>query len=133
MLISKPVQLDALHPHLLKVVQRAIKTLPFDVLVIETARSAAQQKKNLANGKSQTAHSRHVVANNKCGKACAIDMAPVINGGKVILWKRLDLFQQINKAMMKAAADLKIPVEWGGNWKTFKDMDHWQLPWRTYP
>jgi peptidoglycan L-alanyl-D-glutamate endopeptidase CwlK len=35
---------------------------------------------------------------------------------------------------MKAAAKAeKVPVEWGGDWTTFKDGPHYQLPWKSYP
>lgn len=124
---------SALHPVLLQVFDEFIKTTKLDIFVVETFRSATKQKANLASGASTTEHSRHVKANNKSGYACAIDMTPCSADGKTIFWKRLDLFQQINREMMAAAARLKITIEWGGNWKKFKDMDHWQLPWKTYP
>jgi peptidoglycan L-alanyl-D-glutamate endopeptidase CwlK len=101
--------------------------------VVESARSEAKQAKNLTSGASMTAHSRHVRSNNQNKMACAIDMAPCDVNGKVIFWKRLDLFQQMNKEMQAAASRLGLVVEWGGNWKTFKDLDHWQLNWKDYP
>jgi len=125
-------KLSTTHPDLQKVFRAACSKLPFDVQVVETDRSAQQAAANLKSGKSQTTRSRHVKSNNECKMACAIDAAPRLANG-TIPWKRLDLFQAINKAMMDAAAELKIPIEWGGNWKTFKDMDHWQLPWKQYP
>ena len=36
------------------------------------------------------------------------------------------------EAMKKAAADLKIPLEWGGDWE-MRDGPHYQLPWKNYP
>jgi peptidoglycan L-alanyl-D-glutamate endopeptidase CwlK len=36
-------------------------------------------------------------------------------------------------AMKQAAAELRIPIEWGGDWRSFKDGPHWQLPWKSYP
>ena len=26
-----------------------------------------------------------------------------------------------------------VPIEWGGDWRTFKDGPHFQLPWGKYP
>jgi len=26
-----------------------------------------------------------------------------------------------------------VSVEWGGDWKSFKDGPHYQLPWAKYP
>ena len=37
------------------------------------------------------------------------------------------------KVVKQAAAELGIPIEWGGDWRTFKDGPHWQLPWAKYP
>jgi len=28
---------------------------------------------------------------------------------------------------------LRVPIEWGGDWRSFKDGPHWQLPWAEYP
>ncbi|WP_205671764.1 M15 family metallopeptidase [Acinetobacter bereziniae] len=30
--------------------------------------------------------------------------------------------------MKQAAKELGIEIEWGGDWKKFKDGPHWQLP-----
>jgi peptidoglycan L-alanyl-D-glutamate endopeptidase CwlK len=35
--------------------------------------------------------------------------------------------------MKDAAEQLGIQLEWGGDWKTFKDGPHFQLPWKDYP
>ena len=32
-----------------------------------------------------------------------------------------------------AAANLGTPIEWGGDWVSFKDGPHWQLPHAEYP
>jgi peptidoglycan LD-endopeptidase CwlK len=52
--------------------------------------------------------------------------------GKTIPWQRLDLFKAMNAAMQDASKKLGIPIEWGGNWKSFQDLNHWQLPWKQY-
>jgi len=28
---------------------------------------------------------------------------------------------------------LRIPIEWGGDWKSFPDGPHYQLPRKEYP
>jgi peptidoglycan L-alanyl-D-glutamate endopeptidase CwlK len=36
--------------------------------------------------------------------------------------------------VIKDAARLEaVTIEWGGDWKSFKDGPHWQLPWASYP
>ncbi len=62
--------------------------------------------------------------------ACAIDVAAISEGH--ISWNPL-LYQTIAAAMKAAANELDIPVEWGGDWTTFKDLGHFQLPWAAYP
>jgi peptidoglycan L-alanyl-D-glutamate endopeptidase CwlK len=118
------------HPDLAKVVRRCAEIYPGIFRVLETARSAAQQQANLKKGVSQTSRSRHVVANNKSRNACAADLGVMV--GNTVNWK-WPLYADLNTWMKKAAADVKVPVEWGGDWKTIKDGDHWQLPWAKYP
>jgi peptidoglycan L-alanyl-D-glutamate endopeptidase CwlK len=130
---SSKWKLKGVHPDLVKVVEKAGSVFEGNFAVLEGARSAAKQKLNLANGKSQTSRSRHVAANNKCGLACAVDLAPLLADGKTIPWKQWNKFVDLNAAMMAAAKDVGVPVEWGGAWRTLKDGDHWQLPWKGYP
>jgi peptidoglycan L-alanyl-D-glutamate endopeptidase CwlK len=42
-------------------------------------------------------------------------------------------FTAFAKVMKQAAKDVKIPIEWGGDWRTFRDGPHYQLPHRQYP
>lgn len=123
-------KLKTLHPDLVKVVRRCAETYPGAFRVQETDRSATQQQKNLAKGVSQTSRSRHVRANNRNGWACAVDLVVLANG--TVTWK-WPPYADLNTWMSKAAADVKVPIEWGGAWKTIKDGDHWQLPWAKYP
>jgi len=43
------------------------------------------------------------------------------------------LYEQIALAMKAAAAELRMPLEWGGDWTTLRDGPHYQLPWGNYP
>lgn len=125
-------RMSKLHPDLIQVFRQFAATTTSDFQIIQCDRSPEQQAINLAKGVSMTKRSRHVVKNNKNGYACAIDAAPRLEGN-IIPWKRWDLFAKMNKEMMAAAAKVKIPIEWGGNWKRPVDGDHWQLPWKNYP
>ncbi|MCX2590170.1 M15 family metallopeptidase, partial [Proteus penneri] len=42
-------------------------------------------------------------------------------------------FKKVADAMMQAAKELSVDIEWGGNWKTFKDGPHFQLTHKAYP
>lgn len=120
--------LHLVEPDLIKVVAQAYErsTQPFEVIC--GMRSSAAEHKAVATGHSETLHSRHLPDKN--GLAAAVDVAALDNGH--ISWNPL-LYQPIADAMKQAAADLKIPLEWGGDWKTLKDWGHFQLPWADYP
>lgn len=45
----------------------------------------------------------------------------------------LPLYAKLAKAMKQAAKELGVPLEWGSDWKSFKDGPHFQLPWKQYP
>jgi peptidoglycan LD-endopeptidase CwlK len=116
------------HPHLVKVVTLAHgdSAQPFEV--IQGLRTLAEEKAAVARGASTTLHSRHLP--NADGLACAIDVAAIDQGH--VSWSPR-LYQTIAAAMKAAANELDIPVEWGGDWTTFKDLGHFQLPWAAYP
>ena len=78
---------------------------------------------------STTMHSRHLP--NKEGFACAIDFAAFVGGS--IVWDPISLYKTIAAAMKDAGKQLGVPIEWGGDWISFKDYGHIQLPWASYP
>lgn len=116
-------RLQGVHPDLVKVVQRAIQLTPVDFTVLEGLRTLEQQKKYLAEGKSLTLKSRHLDGH-------AVDLAPFVSGAVSWEWQ---YFHQIAAAMKRAATELEIPLEWGGDWIGLKDGPHFQLPWKQYP
>lgn len=116
-------RLDGVHPDLVKVMKRAIGCSTVDFAVIEGLRTLATQKKYMAAGATRTMNSRHLTGH-------AVDIAPYIEGK--IRWD-WPLFHQIAPVVKKAAAELNIPITWGGDWRSFKDGPHWELPWKQYP
>lgn len=116
--------LRGVHPDLVKVVHRALEITDIDFMVIEGKRNEARQRQLVASGKSQTMNSRHLTGH-------AVDCAPLVNNQ--IPWNDLSYFKKVADAMMQAAKELSVDIEWGGNWKTFKDGPHFQLAHKTYP
>lgn len=117
------------HPDLVKVIRRCAATTTVPFTITETARSVEQQKKNVAKGVSWTMRSRHIVSSD--GLCRAADVVPVDAKGKPIwAWP---IYYKLAPQMKKAASEVKVPVEWGGDWKKNKDGPHWQLPWKQYP
>ncbi len=115
--------LEGVHPDLVKVVTRAIDLSTLDFVVTEGLRTIQKQKQLVAAGASQTMRSRHLNGH-------AVDLAALV-GGKV-RWD-YPLYGKLAEAMKHAATELNIPIEWGGDWKSFKDGPHFQLPWGKYP
>lgn len=116
-------KLAGVHPDLVKVVTLAITLTTVDFVVTEGLRTLERQRALLASGASRTLRSRHLSGH-------AVDLAPFAAG--TIRWD-WPLFDHLDLAMKAAASQLSLPVEWGGDWVSFKDGPHFQLPWTTYP
>jgi peptidoglycan L-alanyl-D-glutamate endopeptidase CwlK len=123
-------RLKGVHPDLVRVVVMAAELSPTPFTVIQGVRTHAEQVQNVAKGASKTMRSRHLPESNACNMSCAVDLAPMV-GGKV----RWDwpLYYKLAPVMKEAAAKVGVPIEWGGDWKTFKDGPHFQLPAAQYP
>lgn len=116
-------KLQGVHPDLVRVVQRAIQITPIDFAVVEGLRTVERQKQLVAAGASKTMKSRHITGH-------AVDIAPWVNGS--IRWD-WPLFHKLAPAVKQAAIDVNVPITWGGDWRTFKDGPHWELPVGRYP
>lgn len=116
-------RLVGLHPDLVRVIRRAAASTSIPFTVIEGMRTIETQRQYVAKGASTTMKSRHLTGH-------AIDIAPMIDGKITWAWPVYFKLAPIVKA---AAAAEGVPIEWGGDWRKFKDGPHWQLPWATYP
>lgn len=116
-------RLNGVHPDLKRVVKRAIQISEVDFTVLEGTRTMARQRELVAKGASKTLRSRHLTGH-------AVDLAPWIDGQVSWDWPP---YYKIEAAMKQAAKEEGVPVEWGGDWTSFKDGPHWQLPWKEYP
>lgn len=119
------------HPDLVKVMQHASQAHPFQI--VYGLRTLTAEEEAVATGHSTTMHSRHLA--NKNGLACAVDVC-ALNPDGTLNWAKgqeLKVFGDLAVNIKFAAAILKIPVEWGGDWRNFKDFGHFQLPWAQYP
>ena len=116
-------RLSGVHPDLVAVVKRAIELSTVDFAVLEGVRSKARQEQLVAAGASQTMNSRHLTGH-------AVDLGAMVSG--TVRWD-WPLYFKVADAMKSAAAELSVPLEWGGDWKKFKDGPHFQLPFKEYP
>jgi peptidoglycan L-alanyl-D-glutamate endopeptidase CwlK len=115
--------LKGVHPHLAAVVEKAITITTVDFSVIEGIRTEERQRILFKSGASGTLRSRHLTGH-------AVDLGAWVDGRIDWSWP---LYHKIAKAMKLSANMLDIPIEWGGDWKTFPDGPHYQLPWSIYP
>jgi peptidoglycan L-alanyl-D-glutamate endopeptidase CwlK len=116
-------RLEGVHPDLVRVVKKAAALSDLDFTVLEGLRSVERQKQLVAQGASKTMNSRHITGH-------AVDLAPMIGGEVRWDWP---LYHKLAKIIKAAAADEKVPLQWGGDWRAFKDGPHWELPWKFYP
>ena len=116
-------RLEGVHPDLVRVVKRAAAMSDLDFTVLEGLRTVERQKQLFVQKATKTMNSRHLTGH-------AVDLAPMI-GGK-ISWD-WPLYNRLAKIIKAAAAVEKVPLQWGGDWRTFKDGPHWELPWAFYP
>lgn len=126
-------RLQGVHPDLVAIVNRAAEITVQPFIITEGLRTLERQKKLVAAGASTTLRSRHLTGH-------AIDVAAFIDmdgtgdytSGDNIRWD-WPLYKTISIIIKDAAKELGLPIEWGGDWRTFKDGPHFQLPWREYP
>jgi len=112
-----------MRPELIAVATRALALTTVDFGISEGLRTPARQAQLVQAGASQTLKSRHLTGH-------AIDVAAYV--GADVRWD-WPLYDQIAVAMKAAAAELRVPLEWGGDWTTLRDGPHYQLPWSAYP
>lgn len=116
-------RLEGVHPDLVRVVKHTAALSDLDFAVLEGLRTSARQKQLFDLGATKTMNSRHLTGH-------AVDIAPMVGG--TVRWD-WPLYHQLAVVVKAAAAQEKVPVTWGGDWRTFKDGPHWELPWKQYP
>ena len=116
-------RLEGVHPDIVKMVRRAAEISDMDFAVLEGLRTLERQKQLVAKGASKTMKSRHLTGH-------AVDLAVLIDGEVRWDWP---LYHKLAKIVKQAAIDVGVSIEWGGDWRSFKDGPHWQLPWSKYP
>lgn len=154
--------LQGVHPHLVKVVERAIELSSVDFSVHEGLRTRSRQAKLVAAGASQTMDSRHLPSDGT-GYGHAVDLVPLIDfdgdGNAELRWD-WSLCYRVADAVRRASMELQVPIRWGGVWdqaladlagdmddevagyvarrkaagkKAFLDGPHFELPASIYP
>ena len=116
------VRLSTCHPLLYQLVLAVMQKT--QILVVCGYRDQVAQEEAFNSGKSKLnwPTSRH---NSKPSEA--VDLIPL-----PMNWNDIDAFKTLAQTVKDTAAELNIQVEWGGDWATFKDFDHFQLKAGTF-
>lgn len=115
--------LNKVHPDLKAVALRAVKYSPLEFRITEGLRTKERQAELVKAGASRTMNSRHLTGH-------AIDFVAMVDGKVRWDWP---LYPKIADAFKRAAAELKIPIVWGGDWPRFRDGPHIELDRKAYP
>lgn len=115
--------LDGVNPLLVSVVCRALEITKIDFGIPATGgfRTAGQQNALFKVGKSKldgyTNKSNHQSGN-------AVDVFAYVDGDTS--WDEDDL-THVATAMLAAASELGVSLRWGGHWRGFVDMPHFEV------
>jgi peptidoglycan L-alanyl-D-glutamate endopeptidase CwlK len=119
LMVGDRTRLVGVHLDLVRVVERARRDHAF--FVIEGRRTVERQRELVASGASRTMASRHITGH-------AVDLAPV-----PLDWSNFPAFRAMAGAVLRAADAEGVPVDWGGNWASFRDGPHFELRREKYP
>lgn len=111
-------KLQGVHPDLVRVIRRATAASKVPFAVVEGLRTLERQKQLRVAGATKILHSRHITGH-------AVDLVPLVNGKARWDWP---LYHRLAPVIRAAARAEHVSLEWGGNWKSFPDAPHWQLP-----
>lgn len=110
-------RMKGVDPRLVGVVARAILITDVDFGVLEGLRTRERQRELVASGASRTLNSKHLSGH-------AVDLGAWVGGEVRWDWP---LYDRIGAAMKRAAAELHVPIVWGGDWTSFRDGPHFEL------
>jgi peptidoglycan L-alanyl-D-glutamate endopeptidase CwlK len=117
-------RLEGVHPDLVRVITAAAELPVVPFIVIEGLRSLARQKELVDAGRSRTMASRHLTGH-------AVDLGVKGRVGE-IRWDP-PAYRALATHIKQVAKKESVEIEWGGDWKTFFDGPHFQLPRSKYP
>ena len=133
--------LKNVHPDLVKVMMAAITNSPVDFTITEGLRSQAWQKELYAQGRTKKgikvtnvdgikklSNHQDEADSKKDNLGSAVDLYPFFLGQVQVNHKdTVKNLKLIAAHIKKVAAELKIGITWGGDWKNPYDPPHFEL------
>lgn len=136
-------KLEGVHKDLVKVMKLAITNSPYDFKISNGVRTSAEQYalycqgrtvltdkkgnklKKVTNCDGITKKSNHQVKAD--GFGYAVDIALLNpNNPKEVIWNDIAMYTKVANHILKIAKEQGVNLEWGGNWKDFKDYPHFE-------
>lgn len=106
-------RLEGVHPDLVFILKETLVKSPIDFGVVEGLRSMERQKQLVAQKKSQTTNSKHLVQADGWGHA--VDLVPYVNGKPSWDWTNiLEMTEAIQTTLVLYPFVCRI--RWGGAW-----------------
>ena len=130
-------RLQGVNPLLVAVVRRAIEITEQDFSVAEGVRSRDRQSKLLAEGRTRTMRSKHLVQADGTGHA--VDIYPWSPAWPTVENIPAEAYRLVARAMETAAHELGTLIRWGNDWnrngvevpmdpaEQFSDKPHFEL------
>jgi len=116
--------LEGVHPDLVRLAPLALSYSPVDWMITEGLRNMERQRKLVADGFSWTLDSKHLPQDDGYGHAVDVMAVGDLNADGVvdqqdrsITWDR-ELYTALSIGWKRAAAELLIPIRWGGDFKS---------------
>ena len=132
-------KLEGVHPTLAKIFKEAITDCPYDITLTWGLRTAAQQRalynqgRNGNKGPIVTKIDGYRVKSNHQAKSDgyghAVDFAiydPNVEGH--IDWESIDKYRAVARHIQAVGKKYGVNLQWGGDWNTFKDTPHIEMP-----
>ena len=110
-------KMTGVNPKLVEVVKLAITKSPLDFSISEGLRTVERQKELVAQKKSQTMKSRHIVGET-------VDICVLVDGK--VNWD-FENYRKVADVFKECAKELGVKITWGGDWTSFKDGPHFQI------
>lgn len=124
-------KLHTCHPDMLDIAELALSRSPYDVTIVHGWRGKDIQDALFESGASHKKypHSKHNHTDSDgLPLSLALDFAPWVDGA--IPWKDSHAFCIIAGVFISAAAELEIPVRYGGDWDSDgSTMDQTLMDW----
>ena len=126
---TSTARLSTCDPDLILLMNEALSdpACPVDISILEGHRGKVRQNRMQAEGKSQLSWPR---SRHNSMPSMAVDAAPYVDGAVSWDWDDYHPLADHIKATwarLKAEGKVHGELEWGGDWRSFKDGPHWQI------